>query len=128
MTAGYYYGDRRSDLDRIRDLEFYFGRSPLNCVARSLRRQNGRRALWPSDQAAELAPRRRLVNYFNHFAANLTKSVTVGIAEEPPIKFNFSGTNAAHLIGSWRARRETEPVTHDRLLNAHLGTFARSCR
>jgi hypothetical protein len=53
-------------------------------------------------------------------------TVRVLIAELPPIEFNFTGGNAAHLIGAWRARHEVEPMTHERILTTMLGTFERN--
>jgi hypothetical protein len=53
-------------------------------------------------------------------------TVTVLSADSPPIKFNFTGRKAAHLIGAWRARHEAEPMSHERILASMLRTFERN--
>lgn len=53
-------------------------------------------------------------------------TVTILIAEVPPIEFNFTGRNAAYLIGAWRARHEVEPLSHERILATTLATFERN--
>jgi hypothetical protein len=54
--------------------------------------------------------------------------VTILAADTAPFEIRFDGPDAAHLIGAWRMRRESEPMTHERLVAMMLNTLLRNSR
>ena len=108
-----------ADRLRAKRLASAVGQSPLRRFLQNfLFRIRASRVLLEQATPQDLNMRGRVV--FNG------TTVTVLIAELPPIEFNFTGGNTAHLIGAWRARHEVEPMTHERILAMTLGTFERN--